>query len=470
MISEKEVIEYVKAICRENLYYFYRDYIACDFRENLPAPHIHKLANTLMDLHDGTIQRLCVAMPPRHSKSSMVTLAYPLWLLAHDPNLNILVVSNSAGLSEKFGIQLREYVRKIGAEFNLYLSDVKHSSTYLMFTDHTGQLHNGSIRLVGASGSITGQDADYIILDDIYAGFDDITPTLLTKKIDWFKTIIEQRIEPHTKLVILHTRWHSGDLQGYLHEHYPNDYTFLEFPAINKDGTPLWKERYTIEDYMKKQEAMGERQFQAIYQQQPLDLTSDFFHVDNLIFEDKFEGLPIARCRSWDIASSDEQLGDARDYTCGVRMLKTVTDEYWIFDYEHGQYGNNVKNIILNTARRDGPAYTILLEPGTTGGASKLLYDEYKSTLQGFNTIQSLPLGTKADRATPLANAIYDGKVHVCINNNELRELFLSQLKSFPNGKHDDIVDALAYAYNHLHKTSNNNIIGTGGQRKRWRL
>lgn len=457
----------IRYICHENLYWFYRNYVSTDFKENLDAPHIETLAAYLTDLKDGLINRLCVAMPPRHSKSSMITLAFPLWLLTKNKNLNILIVNNSAGLSEKFGIQLREYIKRIGPEFDLYLSDVKHSSTYIMFTNSQGELQKGSIRLVGSSGSITGQDADYIILDDIYSGFDDITPSLLQKKIDWFKTIIEQRIEPHTKLVILHTRWHSEDLQGYLKEHYPEDYTFLEFPAIDKDGKPLWEERYSITDYRKKQEAMGERQFQAIYQQTPLDLTSDFFHVDRLIFEDYFDDYSIAKCRSWDIASSDDSLGDQRDYTAGVRMIKTPGDQYWIFDFEHGQYGNNVKHIIQSTAKMDSPQYTILLEPGTTGGAAGLLYQEYKTALAGYNTKQSEPKGTKADRATPLSNAIYDGKVHVCINNNEKRELLLSQLKSFPNGKHDDLVDALAYGYNYLSQGGGEDNVATAGRRTR---
>lgn len=469
MLSQEEILTELNTWCNEDLYFFYCKYIACDFRDTVDAPHIDKLASYLTDLKEDRINRLCVAMPPRHSKSSMITLAFPLWLLSQDKTLNILIVNNSAGLSEKFGIQLREYIKRIGPAFDLYLSEVKHSSTYIMFTNKQGELQKGSIRLVGSSGSITGQDADYIILDDIYSGFDDITPSLLSKKIDWFRTIIEQRVEPQTKLVILHTRWHSEDLQGYLREHYPDDYSFLEFPAISSEGKPLWPERYSLQEYEKKRQAMGERQFQAIYQQQPLDLTSDFFHTDRLIFEDKFDDYPIARCRSWDIASSDDTLGDQRDYTAGVRMLRTPSNEYWIFDYVHGQYGNDVKHIIKDTARADGPNYTILLEPGTSGGAAGLLYNEYKNELHGYNTIQSLPKGTKADRATPLANAVYDGKIHICINNNEKRQLLLSQLQSFPNGKHDDLVDAIAYGYNYLSKM-NTDIIGTGGKRRRRRI
>ena len=468
MLSTQDTIEMIRYICHENLYWFYRNYVATDFKENLDAPHIETLAAYLTDLRDNKINRLCVAMPPRHSKSSMITLAFPLWLLSKNKDLNILIVNNSAGLSEKFGIQLREYIRRIGPEFDLYLSDVKHSSTYIMFTDSTGELQKGSIRLVGSSGSITGQDADYIILDDIYSGFDDITPSLLQKKIDWFRTIIEQRIEPHTKLVILHTRWHSEDLQGYLKEHYPNDYSFLEFPAISENGEPLWSQRYTLEEYYKKKESMGERQFQAIYQQKPLDLTSDFFHTDRLIFEDRFDAWASSRCRSWDIASSDSSLGDQRDYTVGVRMARTPQDQYWIFDYERGQYGNQLKHILHNTARMDSPAYTILLETGA--GTSDLLFNEYKTALTGYNVIQSKTHGaTKEDRATPLANAIYDGKVHVMITNDELRQTFLDEFKAFPNGKHDDIVDACSHGFNYLNRFEDNSV-KTGGKRKRKRL
>jgi hypothetical protein len=470
MLSKQQAIEYAKAICKEHLYYFYRDYVACDFRENLQAPHIKKLAEKLTALKNGEINRLCVAMPPRHSKSSMITLAFPLWLLSKDKTLNILIVNNSAGLSEKFGIQLREYVKQIGPEFDLYLSDVKHSSTYLMFTDSQGKLYKGSIRLVGSSGSITGQDADYIILDDVYAGFDDITPSLLQKKIDWFKTIIEQRIEPHTKLVILHTRWHSEDLQGYLKDNYPDDYEFLEFPAIDENGQPLWPQRYTIDDYRKKQEAMGERQFQAIYQQQPLDLTSDFFYMDHLIFEDQFDDYAIAKCRSWDIASSDDKLGDQRDYTVGVRMCKTGNGQYWIFDYERGQYGNDVLHIIKQTAKLDTPNHKILLETGTKGGASGLLFNDYKKALNGYSTIQSDPTAmTKADRATPLRHAIYDGLVHVMIRNDNRRQAFIDEFKEFPNSKHDDIVDAVAHGFNYL-KQFNGNSVKTGGTRRRRKI
>ena len=68
-----------------------------------------------------------------------------------------------------------------------------------------------------------------------------------------------------------------------------------------------------------------------------------------------------------------------------------------------------------------------------------------------------------------LPHSLYDMKIHVCINNNENRELLLSQLKSFPNGKHDDLVDAISYGYLYL-KEFGDSHVATAGKRKRRRL
>ena len=457
----------------KDLYLFYTAFVASTFENYQEAKHIKELSSHLERLvyDDNFPDRLCVAMPPQHSKSSIVTVAYSCWLICRNPNRRILIVNAEKDLSTSFGIEIRKLFYNVAPYFELQISNVKSSSTHLKFERH-GNLCNGEIRLTGASGSITGHPADIIIVDDPYKGLEDeFTPTQLRKKWDWYRNLIEQRLRTTSKLVLLHTRWHSEDIQGKIKEdeYQRKKYEFIEFSAIDENGEPLWSDYYDKEFYLDKQRTMGERQFQAIYQQKPLDLTSDFFHTDKLIFEDRFDDYPIAKCRSWDIASSDDSLGDQRDYTAGVRMLKTPGDQYWIFDFEHGQYGNDVKHIIQSTAKRDSPQYTILLEPGTTGGAAGLLYEEYRNALPGYNTEQSLPKGTKADRATPFSNAVYDGKVHICINNNEQRELLLSQLRSFPNGKHDDLVDACAYGYLWLSKHSNDTV-GTAGKRRRARI
>ena len=389
-------------------------------------------------------------IPTHNSKSSMVTLAYPLWLIFQNPHLNILIVSNEASLAETFGIKLREYIKKYGAYFGVHLSESKHSSTHLMFEDKKGLA--GSIKLVGANGSITGRDADYIIIDDPYKGFEDITPTLLQKRIDWFDTIIEQRIESHTKLVILHTRWHSNDLQGYFKKNRSEDYHFISFPAIKENGEQLWPEKYTIEKLEKKRESIGERLFQSIFQQKPIDDSSNFFDLNKFHWGAPPEELtPIQMCRGWDVASSDP---GKNDFTAGVPMyLLNDYKSILITDFVHGQFGKDTSQEIKNQIILDGHDNISIIETGVAA-AGALLYDNWEQQLPGYFLERAIPVpnNSKADRATPLKDHIYDGHVYVDIQDNKLRKTFQDEFRAFPNGEHDDIVDAAAHVFNYINQ------------------
>ena len=61
----------------KSIYGFYENVICLDYTDYTEAPHIKELAKKLEELCRGEFDNLCVAMPPRHSKSSMVTLAFP---------------------------------------------------------------------------------------------------------------------------------------------------------------------------------------------------------------------------------------------------------------------------------------------------------------------------------------------------------------------------------------------------------
>lgn len=445
MLSEKEISEILN-----DLYLFYRVFITSKYETDVEAPHIDKLSEELTALTLGEYERLCVAMPPRHSKSSMVTLAYPLWLIFQNPHLNILIVSNEASLAETFGIKLREYIKKYGAYFGVHLSESKHSSTHLMFEDKKGLA--GSIKLVGANGSITGRDADYIIIDDPYKGFEDITPTLLQKRIDWFDTIIEQRIESHTKLAILHTRWHSNDLQGYFKKNRSEDYHFISFPAIKENGEQLWPEKYTIEKLEKKRESIGERLFQSIFQQKPIDDSSNFFDLNKFHWGAPPKELTtIQMCRGWDTASSDP---GKNDFTAGVPMYLLNDDKsILITDFVHGQFGKDTSQEIKNQIILDGHDNISIIETGVAA-AGALLYDNWEQQLPGYFLERAIPVpnNSKADRATPLKDYIYDGHVYVDIQDNKLRKTFQDEFRAFPNGEHDDIVDAAAHVFNYINQ------------------
>lgn len=433
------------------------------YLSNFKIPHGNKLISLIDKYKVNPVEGNCISIeskdgmylagenqtPTHNSKSSMVTLAFPLWLIFQDPNVNIMIVTGSRSLADKFGIQLREYVRNLGSYFNVYLSDVKQSATHLMFCDKNKKLYRGNLLLANSGGGITGQDADYLILDDPYRGQDEeFTPTALQKKIDWVNRVVEQRIEPHTKYCILHTRWHSNDLIGYYQKTDPDAYEFVEFPALNEDNEPLWKQRYTTDELLKKKEVVGERVFQSVYQQKPIDMTSDFFNMKHLKYGFPEDYVQESVARAWDIASSDS-LSD-NDYTAGVKMAR-FGDYAIILDLIHGRFGSNTKHMIQNTAFMDSPECHVVIETGVAA-AGELLHQEWKNQLQGFMVERAKVSGNKSkvDRATPLQNAIEDGKVFVAIPDGPTRQSFYDELNSFPAGEHDDITDATSHVYNYL--------------------
>jgi predicted phage terminase large subunit-like protein len=149
-------------------------------------------------------------------------------------------------------------------------------------------------------------------------------------------------------------------------------------------------------------------------------------------------------------------------------MYRLMDDTYYVTNVTMKRYGDDLLNVLKRTARQDSPNVRILIETGTKGGAAKELYNQYKKHFEGYMTKQSEPVGSKVDRAEGFKQALIQGKIRFVLND-EQRELLINQLKGFPLAKHDDLIDALAYAINWL---SNNgeDLVGTAGRRQRKRL
>ena len=455
----------------------YEIYRKLTVKDSIPAVHVKQISDTLIHvtLNDSYYNRLCVSQPPRTAKSSLITLSYPFWLILNNPDTNIVIVNNTQTLAENFGIRLRQLFidyQELLALNNIRLSDTKHSNSFFMFETLDGKLYDGSIKLMGTGGTLTGQDVDILICDDLIKGFSDVTPTLLDKKIEWFKSIILQRLEPHSKLIVLGTRWASNDVIGYLQDTQPDDYKFINLTALNEDETDcIWNNRYTVEFFQDRRQEMGERLFEALYQQRPLDSTGNYFNLDYVRFEtDTRTNYTYSQTvRSWDLAYSDESKGQVNDSTASCLMTRTIDNQYIIHEITNEQYGDKLKQVLRSTAYLDTPNTPILIETGTTGGAAEFLFKEYRdNNLQGYNVQQSKPIGAKVDRAAPFRDAILDNKIIVDLPDQQ-REQLIRQLQSFPLGAHDDIIDAISYAYNYL-STRGNEIIKTSGYRKRERI
>ena len=452
----------------------YEVYRKLTIKDSVPATHVKEISDVLVHvtLNDDYYNRVCVSQPPRTAKSSLITLSYPFWLILNNPDTNIVIVNNTQSLAENFGIRLRQLFidyKELLELNNIKLSDTKHSNSFFMFETLDGKLYDGSIKLMGTGGTLTGQNVDILICDDLIKGFSDCTPTLLAKKIEWFKSIILQRLEPHSKLIILGTRWASNDIIGYLEQNQPEDYKIIKIPALTDDGNCIWDNRYTPSFFLDRKREIGDRLFEALYQQRPLDETGDFFNLDKVRFitDDELPNYKIiSKVRSYDCAYSDDTKGDVNDRTASVLMLRTIDDYYIIRELRADRYGERLFNVIQSTARLDTPSIPVLIETGTVGGSSRALFDIYKQRLQGYRVEQSKPINSKVDRAYGFKEAILDGKVLICLDDYSRGQL-LEEMRGFPLMKHDDIIDACSYAYNYLSQKGGGNMIGTGAKRHR---
>ena len=452
----------------------YDIYSTLTVRDSVPAKHVWSISEYLLDtlLDDNKPDRLTVSQPPRTAKSSLITLSFPFWLILMNPEFNILIVNYSQDLANDFGLLLRQLFldnQSLLAERDIFVSDKEFSKSKFRFENGRGELL-GSIRLVGTGGAITGRDVDICIVDDYIKGFDDCTPTQLDKLYNWFKGVLLQRLEPHSKLFILATRWHSQDIIGRLKEDEPDKYRFVEIPAINDDGTCIWNNRYSIDFFEERRKEIGDRLFESLYQQRPLDETGDYFNIDRIFYDDSYDHNTahiIGKVRSWDLAYTAEDENKSSDYTAGAYIYKNYKGEYILSDLVYGKFGEENINRIKSTAKQDTPNTPILIETGTVGGASEMLYREYKNKIRGYNIKQSLPVGSKVDRAFKLQQVMLDGKFGITIYDDKLREEVLKQFRAFPYSDRDDIIDACSYAIEYLEPINMKSNVGVSGKNGR---
>ena len=157
-------------------------------------------------------------------------------------------------------------------------------------------------------------------------------------------------------------------------------------------------------------------------------------------------------CRAWDLAATDETENGDADYTSGVLMGIRKNGRIVIANVLNERIkAGEVEKLVLNTSIIDrgrfGFQYTIRM-PQDPGQAGKVLAAQYVKLLSGFS-INVVPVsGSKELRATPLAAQWQQGNVDVLIA--DWNDMYFSQMESFPESKHDDMVDASADSFNGL--------------------
>lgn len=153
----------------------------------------------------------------------------------------------------------------------------------------------------------------------------------------------------------------------------------------------------------------------------------------------------VQTVRAWDLAATPDG-----DFTCGVRMALTDDARTWISDVVLRQCSpRETQALVTATAKADGKGVGIRLEQ-EPGSAGKLLIDSLqRGPLFGYDVRGVRSTGDKITRAGPFSSACEAGNVYLR-GGGAFVGPFLDQLCAFPEGAHDDAVDAATLAFSSL--------------------
>jgi hypothetical protein len=159
---------------------------------------------------------------PRGSfKTSIVSIGYPLWRLAYEPDLRILLDSKTLDrakmiLSEiKWHIEYNDRFKEIYGEWKNIPGWQEDAVT---IPQRTRPLKEPSIATGGVDSPRTGGHYDIIIADDLHDE-KNITTDLMRQRVILHYKTLHPILEPDGELIIVGTRWHTEDVYKYIMDH-----------------------------------------------------------------------------------------------------------------------------------------------------------------------------------------------------------------------------------------------------------
>lgn len=383
--------------------------------------HLEPLIGLLERASRGPV-RACISVPPQHGKS---TLAFH-WLAQQMMGTKkLMYITYNTEFAQKQMRLARGIAERAGVPF-------KDSRALLSWYSSTG----ASLIASGIGGIITGIPGQLIVVDDPIKDWADAqSSTIRDYTHQWFRSSVLSRLHPGSSVIVVHTRWHPDDLSGRLIN---EGWEHINLPAVT-DGVALWPEGRPIDFLDEQRKLVGEHIFAALYQGQPRPIGKEVFGPANF-YDSRPTGYQLAVGVDFAYTSKTSS-----DYSVAVAMARRG-DIYYVMDLVRQQtslpeFGNRLKSMLSEYSGCRTRAYI----GGTEQGVVDMLAKErvYVSTLPATKD--------KFVRAQPLAAAWNDGRVLIP-RNMEWTTDMVNEFRMFTgvNDPHDDIVDAMASAYDEL--------------------
>ena len=413
--------------------------------------HIEAMAWHLQQCERGNIKRLLITLPPRHLKSVCASVAFPAWVLGHDPAKRIVCASYSQDLAERHARDCRA-VMQAGWYRDIFpqtrFSATKNAALDFETTNH-GYRYSTSV-----GGTLTGRGGSLIIIDDPLKPQEAMSNSKRSSVNDWFDRTLISRLDSKRDdvIILIMQRLHLEDLAGYVLAKEP--WVHLNLPAIaevDEDvqigdddfhhrcaGDLLHPEREGAEELEQLRSSLGTFNFSAQYQQSPVPVEGELIKWEWFRF---YEHLPPSEpsdriIQSWDTAST---ASERSDFSVCTTWLVKGKDYYLKHILREKLLYPDLKAEVINQAHSHGANDVII---------------EYKGS--GMQLIQDLqcepgvprptaftPDTDKIIRMSAQSSRIVAGQVHLPTRESWLED-FRAELMQFPSGRYDDQVDSLS--------------------------
>jgi predicted phage terminase large subunit-like protein len=414
---------------------------------------------------NGGCKRLIISTSPRHGKSLLSSRLLPAAYLLQHPERQVAICSYSAELAEGFSREAREFYRNAGG-----MLDPSNQSV-----NRWGTEGGGGCWATGIGGSVTGRSASLIIADDTVKGREEAdSPRTMEKLWSFYQGSLYTRLEPkHGAIVVVATRWGENDLTGRLLEMEANapeeareNWTIIDWPAISEDpgsrpplpqhceiisdwrqrpGEALCPQRYDTYDLERIRQAVGAREWSALYQQRPAPIGGNMFDPEWWQYYESDAELPVMDRIMLSVDCTFTSNSDS-DYVVGTVVGQAGIRFYLIDMYREKTDINGTISMILRMQNKYQINGTIIELAASGFAAYQLLHTRIPGVI-GYRPNDR----SKVARLSGIVPVVEAGNVYIPQHAPWL-DTFLNEFSLFPAAKNDDICDSMAQAINYMNQ------------------
>jgi predicted phage terminase large subunit-like protein len=417
-----------------------------------PNWHLEAIAHQLERVRRGEIKRLIINMPPRSLKSITASVAFPAFVLGHNPTRRIICVSYSGGLATKLANDFRAVIeaRWYRELFPGTRIGQKDSENEIELTAR------GSRLATSVCGTLTGRGGDLIIIDDPLKSDDAYSETKRNAANEWFKNTLLSRLDDKRTgaIIIVMQRVHMDDLTGFVTSQ-SDEWEVLNLPAIaeideiipisdtkvhrRRVGEALSRVREPLSVLENMKAQLGSDAFSAQYQQMPVPPGGAMIKRHWI---QRYVELPLRRERSlilqsWDTASKG---GPENDFSVCTTWFISHDKRWYLIDVWRKRVDYPELKAAVRNLASEHAANRVLVEDA---GAGTSLVQELRGEVDGILAV--IADHNKITRMSVVSAKFESGLVFLPERAPWLADLE-AELFAFPGSRHDDQCDSVSQA------------------------